>query len=300
MLNSNISDFELFYSEKVYPDLKKAEQIRRQILLNYTIIGTVLFSGMLVEAITWMSIAIVIIILFVLVYTRWYGIPVSKYENAYVHAITYNIIQFINPALQVDHSSHLKLTDLKNAFIITGDPEYFAGKNLIFGKINNAEVRISEITATSKYTLENGVEHTYEYFNGIVMVKDIKPEIKGNLMVCSSNELLKHYTAFIKNIKIDDSEKEELTIFSEDDIAKKKYVTPLLLQTLKEYHIQTGKDVMYSVHESGICLAILHNRRFTYLDPSVFSTAYNKKVVEAYYNDLKFLFGTLFPVEGIK
>ena len=67
MLDSYLKDLDKVYTEKIYPDLKKAEKIRKQILLNYTIIGTVLFSGMLVEAITWMSIAIVIIILFVLV-----------------------------------------------------------------------------------------------------------------------------------------------------------------------------------------------------------------------------------------
>ena len=162
MLDSYLKDLDKVYTEKIYPDLKKAEKIRKQILLNYTIIGTVLFSGMLVEAITWMSIAIVIIILFVLVYTRWYGIPVSKYEKSYIHAITANIIEFIHPGLKVDHSSHLKLAELKNAHIITGEPEYFAGKNLIYGNINGTDIRISEITATSKYKKENGMDASHD------------------------------------------------------------------------------------------------------------------------------------------
>ncbi len=293
MLDSYLKDLDKVYTEKIYPDLKKAEKIRKQILLNYTIIGTVLFSGMLVEAITWMSIAIVIIILFVLVYTRWYGIPVSKYEKSYIHAITANIIEFIHPGLKVDHSSHLKLAELKNAHIITGEPEYFAGKNLIYGNINGTDIRISEITATSKYKKENGIEHTYEYFNGIVIVADAKPEINGNLIICSGNELLKNYLPLIKDIKIDNSEQEDLTIFSDDDKAAKKYATPQLLNVLREYHLHTDNNVMFSVYETGFSLAILHSRKFTYLDPSVFSTAYNKKVVEMYYRDLRFLIGTM-------
>ena len=226
MLDSYLKDLDKVYTEKIYPDLKKAEKIRKQILLNYTIIGTVLFSGMLVEAITWMSIAIVIIILFVLVYTRWYGIPVSKYERSYIHAIT---------------------------------------------------------------AKKNGIEHTYEYFNGIVIVADAKPEINGNLIICSGNELLKNYLPLIKDIKIDNSEQEDLTIFSDDDKAAKKYATPQLLNVLREYHLHTDNNVMFSVYETGFSLAILHDRRFTYLDPSVFSTAFNKKVVETYYRDLMFL-----------
>ena len=293
MLDSYLKDLDKVYNEKIYPDLKKAEQIRKKILLNYTIIGTVLFSGMLVEAITWMSVAIFIIILFVLVYTRWYGIPVSKYEKSYIHAITANIIEFINPGLKVDHSSHLKLSELKDAHIISGQPEYFAGKNLIYGNINGREIRISEITATSKYKKENGIEHTYEYFNGIVIVADDKPDITGNLMICSSNELLKYYLPIIQNIKLENIEQEELTVFSDDDIAAKKYATPQLLNTLREYHLHTDNNVLYSVSETGFALAILHNRKFTYLDPSVFSTAYNKKVVEMYYRDLRFLIGTM-------
>ena len=112
-------------------------------------------------------------------------------------------------------------------------------------------------------------------------------------MICSSNELLKNYLPIIKDIKIENIEQEELTVFSDDDKAAKKYATPQLLNILREYHLHTDNNVIYSVYETGFALAILHNRRFTYLDPSVFSTAYNKKVVEPYYRDLRFLIGTI-------
>ncbi|MBP9881007.1 MAG: DUF3137 domain-containing protein, partial [Chitinophagales bacterium] len=168
-----------------------------------------------------------------------------------------------------------------------------AGKNLIYGNINGTDIRISEITATSKYKKENGIEHTYEYFNGIVIVVDDTPDISGNLLVCSANELLKNFKQILTDIKIENVEQEELTIYSDDDKAVKKYATPQLLNTLREYHLHTDNNVMYSVYETGFALAILHNRKFTYLDPSVFSTAYNKKVVEMYYRDLRFLIGTM-------
>ncbi len=293
MLDSYLKELDKVYTEKIYPDLRTAEQIRKKILLNYTIIGTVLFSGMLVEAITWMSIAIVIIILFVLVYTRWYGVPVSKYENAYVHAITYNIIQFINPELQVDNSSHLKLIELKKSNIVNGDPEYFAGKNLIYGNINGQDIRISEITARTKYVKENGVEYNFQHFNGLVMVADFKPEISGTLLIYTGDQSLNDKVIGLRNKNITPNEQQVLTILSNDENATKKFATPQLLNNLKEFHLQTNKNIIYSATETGISLAILHDRRFTYLQPSVFSTAFNKKVVEIYYRDLRFLIGNL-------
>ena len=43
--------------------LNQVESIRKKIRLNYTVIGTVLLIGLIIEAVTWMSIAVAIIIL---------------------------------------------------------------------------------------------------------------------------------------------------------------------------------------------------------------------------------------------
>ncbi len=281
-------NFELLYKEHILPDLKKAENIRKQILLNYTIIGTVLFTGMLVEAITWMSIAIVVIILFVLVYTRWYGIPLSKFEKAFIRAISYNTIKFISPELYIDNSSHLKLTDLQNANFITGTPEYFEGKDLIFGTVNGNTLRLSEISSTSKYTKANGVEYTHEYFNGLVCVADCETGIKGNLIICSDNELLKNYSLFNKNIQLTGNNS-ELTIYNDDNNSLHKFASPELIDALKEFYQSTGRNIIFSVHEKGISLAVINPRGFTYFDPSPFRSAMNKKVAEMYFRDMVFL-----------
>lgn len=295
MVPSYIDDFEKLYSERIYPDLKGAESIRKNIVLNYSIIGAVVFGGMLVEAITWMSIAIVFIILFVLVYTRWYGIPVSRYEKAYIEAITSNIIHYIHPDLKIDNSSHLKLQELKNANIITLNPEYFAGKNLIYGNIDDEPVRISEISATTKYTKENGVENIFEYFNGIILVADLKPEINGNVLILSNNTLVKQYADFGQWIKLEKRDNNEFVVYGTDDNAVIKYADNKILNTLKNFHERSGRDIIYSVYEEGICLGILQNPKFSYLNPSVFKSAYNKKEIENYYNDLNFLVRTVYP-----
>ncbi|MFI5171120.1 MAG: DUF3137 domain-containing protein [Chitinophagales bacterium] len=292
LLNKLQPDFDILFDQHILPDLKKAEQIRKKIVLNYTIIGTVLFTGMLVEAVTWMSIAIVVIILFVLVYTRWYGIPVSKFENAFIHAITYNTIKFISPDLHIDNSSHLKLSDLQRANLITGVPDYFEGRNLIFGKVNGLDIRLSEISSTSKYIKENGVEHTHEYFNGLVCIADNETGIKDNLIICSDNELLKHFTAFNKNIALNKND-DELTIYCDDNSAADQFISSQLLQSLKSYYQSTGKNIIYSVHEKGICLAIMNPRRFTYFSPSIGRNALNKKVAEVYFRDMRFLLETI-------
>ncbi len=288
-------DFEKLYSTKIYPDLREAESIRKNILLNYGIIGTVIFGGMLVEAITWMSVAIFFIILFVLVYTRWYGIPVSKYETAYIRAITSNIINYIHPDFKIDNSSHLKLKELKTANIISLNPEYFAGKNLIYGLIGDDELRISEISATTKYTKENGVESTFEYFNGIVLVANTNTHISGNVLILSNNTLIKQYADFGQWINMDKKDEDEFIIYCTNDAAATKYANESIMLTLKNFHQRTGRDIIYSVYEEGISLGILQNRNFSYLNPSVFKTAFNKKEIENYFNDLNFLVRTVFP-----
>ena len=69
--------------------------------------------------------------------------------------------------MQIDYQSHLKLSEITNTGLINATPDYFSGKNLIFGEINHTSIRISEIYCHWKNTthVRTDAKHV---FNGLV------------------------------------------------------------------------------------------------------------------------------------
>ncbi len=112
MVRPTYSDFHKLFNEHILCHLYEAEELRKRIILNYAVIGSVLFTGFVIEAVTWMSLAIVIIVLFVMVYIKWFGIPVSRFEQLHCNAIIVNTIKYISAGLQFDSQSHLKLKNI--------------------------------------------------------------------------------------------------------------------------------------------------------------------------------------------
>lgn len=285
-MSSSINEFDQLYNDKILPALKNAERIRKKIFTNYAIIGTVVFIGLAIEAVTWMSLALVVVILFVLFYTRWYGIPTTEYDKAYINAITWNTINYLAPALVIDNSSHLKLSELQNTLLITGQPEYFSGKNLIHGNIDSNEIKISEIYSRSKIKKPDGSESVFEYFNGLVLVSNIRGN--GNTLICTDNALYENYADFGAMIRMKENA-EGITVVSDRD----ESATEAPLRSIKNYFNVYRKNVMYSSSESGTALAVINPKGFSYFEPSVLRSAINKKTAETYFRDMQFLIKTI-------
>ncbi len=283
--------FENLYTGKILPQLKEAEKIRKKILLNYSIVGFVLFVGLSVEAVTWMSIALVIVILFVLFYTRWYGIPVSRYEDAYVHAITLNTIQQLAPGLILDNSSHLKLSDLRKTYLLNSEQDYFSGKNLIHGNAGGQEIRLSEIYSSSKIRKEDSMSPRHEAFNALVIVSDKKLNTGEVRMICTSKEIAER----LKN-QLGLEEKtiaDGLIVLQSISLHSAEETNQNIYPEIKKYHALSKKHVLFTQGENGTSVAILNERGFTYLAPTVLRTALNKKAAELYFRDMQFLINAI-------
>ncbi|HMX05188.1 MAG TPA: hypothetical protein PK511_13320 [Chitinophagales bacterium] len=234
-------------------DLRHAESIRKKIVLNYSIIGSVLFIGLIIEAVTWMSIAILIIALFVLVYTRWYGIPVPVFEQAYVDAVTRHIISPWH-GLQIDYQSHLKVSELIAGGFIKEAPDYFSGRNLIHGQAGDTYLRISEVYMRSKdksiFTQTSGEGQ----LKALVMVADL-----------SSDE--------------EKQENPRTYVINNDAL------NTLSNQISADLH----SSVFAEVRNGKLYAAIIHHAGFAYLNPGITKTVYHMAPIERYEKDVNAL-----------
>lgn len=278
--------------ENLIKSLENAENIRKKIRLNYFVIGTVLFVGFLFEAITWMSVAIVIIFIFVLVYTKWFGIPVKTFETAYLQQVIKNTMAVISDNLNVDYARHLKLSELTACNYFLELPDYFSGKNLIYGDISGREVRISEIYATwtpkesKQFPVVKGV------FNGFVLVSEQQNEIPYPLFITtdfSRVTLALNSNAHLKNGILC----EGVFYYCGEQIEMIPSHIIKLATSFSNYTNRSGKHIAAALFQNKTSIAIINTSVHHYLKPSLLKSVYYKEPITWYYNDLAFLHSCL-------
>ncbi len=267
--------------------LEIAESIRKKIVLNYSVIGFVLFAGLIVEAVTWMSIAVVVIILFVLVYTKWYGIPVSLFEKKFIERITNNTIQLIHPGLKVDFNSHLKLSEINTFGLMPNKPDYFSGKNLIYGTIGVVPLQISEIYAEWKED-KSKIPATSGIFNALDVIASNNLTDEGIMFLSTSIEHLENKKLTLPDSIIKNNDSGIYYLTTNKNIAIDSKLNSLF-NHIQQYHLASGKQVICTLKTNFIEIAILNEKSFNYFEPSVFKTVYNNKAANTYYSDLSFL-----------
>jgi hypothetical protein len=267
--------------------------VRKKILLNYWIIGSVALAGFVIEAVTWMALGIAAIILFIVLYTPWYSIPVSRYEALYEDAIIKNMIKHISKGLSIDKNSHLSLNELHNGLIITGNPQYFGGSYLIHGEVDSIPVRISEISSRSKKISSSGEEKITQYFNGLAGISSVELPVESPLLICTNHQLEEQLAKSGVQIPNRREDAEGLFMYCSDDEAYAHFISGALIGRLHEYVAETGNKIVYSITGHGIALAILQEGGHRYLRPSVFRSTFAKNDAAIYYRDLLFMTQTL-------
>ncbi len=264
-------------------DLRKAETVRKKILLNYSVIGTVLFIGLIIEAVTWMSIAVAVIALFVLVYINWYGIPVSTFENLYIRAVTGHSIEGY-PWLSIDYQSHMKASELQSAGWIRDTPDYFSGKNLIHGSHDGVSIRVSEIYL--KMPFAQGLCASNGTCNTLMLRAEIAHMEMPPVHLVTSPRLLQH--------ALSDTPVERVVLDGEEAAQMQGYPAPLadIAAGILDFHRKHGSDIAASVNGHELRCAILLPEQFHYFKPRLTKTVFHMEPVARFDRDLQFLVET--------
>lgn len=266
------------YSVSFKNDLYDAERIRKKILLNYSIVGTVLFVGLIIEAVTWMSIALVVIAIFVLVYTYWFGIPVSTYETMYLHAVTNHTLQK-NTGLAVDYGAHLRASELQHSKWLLQDPDYFGGKHLLYGRVEGVDMRISEVYYTTKPI--SGLCDATGVFNGIILCASVGGTNDASWILTTHDGLYHPASSAIPVMSaLSATHNPELS----NDVQH-------LATSLMQFSTETGIPAICSFMEDQFSIALQLPKDFQYFKPRITASVFNMQPVERYDRDLQFLIG---------
>lgn len=286
---SSSPQLQYIFKNKLIPALYNTETLRKRIIFNYTIIGIVFLVGFALEAVTWMSIGIAIVVIFVLAYTSRFGVSVSDFTNSYQSTVAKTIARDIIPNAVYNFDGYHKLRLLNDAYLINGFPAQYGGMHLLTYSEYDIKCAISEIQSHTEKKNEQGFNAQLKVFNGMVGLAELQINLKAPIIIIS-NKLL--HSSIEENSEFRNvfENKDGLSIYNADQIILEKIISPEVWLTLKNYSELYRKDIFISIYKTGICIAV-HAPK--YLHVSIMKTAYNLKPTEQYYNDLDFIYNTL-------
>lgn len=278
--------FDEFFTEHLQPKLKELDKIRRKIILNYSVMGVVLISGFLFEAVTWMSLGILFVVIFIFFYTRYYGISFSYFDRRHQAIIVSSVSKFILPEYKYEQGRYIKLKELQNGFILTGFPQQYGGINLIEVHIDELHLMLSEITSYSKNINAHGNKGIQKYFTGLAGVAQFQTSFKGEIIILSESAIQENLGHLEKDIHIS-AQNDFISYFS----TPKQFfeiITPVIWLKLKQYYDATKKNFIITVNQHGVYAGI-YSDKHSYIPAQLFSSVSKKEIAENYFFDAAFI-----------
>lgn len=276
--------YDVFYKSILKPGLKKAEDQRKQIIINYTIISIVLTLGFVLEAVTWMSIGIAIVVIFVLAYTHSFGISRSEFNSTFQSIAAKLTGNYLIPEMHYDYSSYHKLKNLNEALLVNGNPKQYNGMHMISYREANIAIGISEIECHNNK--QDSSTQQSNIFKGLAGIANMTIDISDPIVIMTDNlpgDLWKD----IDTEMSDPVSKDEFIIYNLDHSKLNKWMSPSTWLLLKKYSEKNQKSLFISIYKTGICVAI---ESVGYMQPALLKSVYKKEFTEPFYNDLEFIY----------
>lgn len=216
-----IEEFQEYYDKELTNDLFELEDLRKKSLsklnnfyfiLSVTLIPVVILLYVLFLYDLDVS-AIIFFILACIVYIRLYSRSKNEYTEAFINLVIPKILSFINDTLRLFPGEFISKEKFMESGIFLEEPNSYFGKNLISGKINNVNVRLSEVyaqynveldpeyMAAAQYDNEHNLNeinlmpektlneiqvrtrHSYSIFSGLFFIADFNRKFRGKTFV---------------------------------------------------------------------------------------------------------------------
>lgn len=298
------------------PILRELEQERTQKVNQFAQITlwSVVIGGLLSLALALFQVggwAFVPLVVALIVIGVVYADKANRWRSNFKWRVMTRLVKYYNPNLEYHPERHISRGEyeLSMLFHNSPDPDRFNGEDLIEGKIDKTDIRLSELHTEYRQVSYDSKGRRQEQwitiFRGLFISADFHKEFHGITLVLPDTEQswlggfgqwLQSISAKIGNqpgelVKMEDPEFERLyKVFSTDQIEARYILTPSLIRRIVQFRQKTNSQVRLSFIASRVFVAIptAHNH---FEPPSLFAPA-NKlldpAVLAQYFEELRF------------
>lgn len=301
-MNSREKLKELFNSE-LNGALSSLEPQRKEIRKQYLISACVFILGGLlfifdlqVDARLLIALKIAAVILFIISQVFLYEKLVT-YKKDFKNNVVKKVVALIDPEWSYAPTSYIEEEEYDKSGIFTKTCNRYKGDDLIYGKIDKTDFRLSELHTEYKTESEDGDGNSsdswYTIFKGLFAHADFNKEIKGKTYVLPDvpskwRQKFQRLNSRGKLVKLENLEFEKYFVVSSDDQIEARYIlTPKMMEAILNIKKQLNKKIYISFIGSRVYIAIAISGNL--FEPKVFKSGVNYSDVEQIY----FYFNTI-------
>lgn len=293
-------------------EVQRVQSVRQfgQIALLSTVIGgglTLLLVLVLQNVWAYLPIGIALVVILVA-----YGNRAQAWRRAFKSQVMARLVKAINTHLNYFADQYITQQEYHQSMLFHNapDPDRYRGEDLIEGRMEQTEIRLSELHSEYKQVTYDSKgrrqEHWHTIFRGLFIIADFHKDFQGITLVFPDIEQqifgrfgqwLQSLSAKMGNqpgelVKLEDPEFERMfKVYSTDQIEARYILTPSLMARIVDFAKKTRASIRLSFVNSKLFLAIptWHN----YFDPpSLFAPAYTlgkRETLQQYLDELNFV-----------
>jgi len=298
-----LSELMNFYYDKIYPQIETLEDDRKKVLFKIklsificifiaiAIITTSYYIGLLkkgIDPIYW-AVAISLAL-----YGILYKLIISDYRNDFKDEVIQKIVSFLEPTLKYNKNGYIYKEEFIWSNLFQKKIDRYSGNDLVEGKIEETNIKFSDIKAEYKTTSKNKTTwHTI--FRGQFFMADLNKEFNDRMVVLpdSAEKLLGGIGRFLQShnpdrdklIKLDNPEFEkEFVVYANDEITSRYILTHSMMQRILNFKKKSKKEIYLSFRNSKIFVAVSSKDM---LEPNPFKPLNDFNTIKEYYESFK-------------
>ncbi len=311
-MENNKKNFSLYFDQKIYPELKDLEKIRREVWVSYLKWFLIAFGGLggvvwyyfdaLKGYIPWetavLICALVVFIVSALLSSVFGRSRYRYYVEEFKNRVIRQVIDFFGYNLLYAADSGVSEHMFQASGIFNVSLDVFKHEDGITGTVGQTQVSLSELCV--KDVRGYGRNRRYvEIFNGLFIVADFHKHFKGKTFVLTDHaeRVFGFIGKMFQEMNFsrpplvclgDPSFEKEFVVHSTDQQEAHYILTPDMMKRMVRLKQSVKAPVQFSFVDSSIYIAIPQAKNM--FEPKLFGTSHPRMQVYEYYTDLKRVF----------
>lgn len=286
----DIPAFRRFFNDHLHSKLIKFERKRFLLLLQMGL--GILFLGIATLWVLYVELAALVLFLPIpyWLFYEYIRRQIKLFKRGFKPLVVEAILRFIDPRLKYYSEEYIAFDTFNRSSIFPVEPDIYRGEDYITGKIGEVTFEMCELHIAHPSLIRGRLQKLFE---GVFFHAKFNFSSKGRIVIIPR----KRWQRFIKTMKnitryggyeikktgnavFDD----EFLVYADPNVHYKEVLTPNLLETINNYHLQSRKEVYASFIDSHFFMAIAEP--YQLLDAHIFTSNVNFELITAYYEEL--------------
>ena len=286
----DIRAFRRFFNDHLHSKLIRFE--RQRFLLILQIVGGISLLGIGTLWVLYIELAALFLFLPIpyWLFYEYIRRQIKLFKRSFKPLVVEAILEFIDPRLKYYAEEYISYDTFNRSSIFPVEPAIYRGEDYITGKIGEVAFEMCELHIAHPSFIRARLQKLFE---GVFFHAKFNFNSKGRIVIIPR----KRWQRFIKTMKnitryggyeilktgntvFDD----EFLVYADPNVHFKEVLTPNLMKTINDYHINSGKEVYASFVDSHFFMAIAEP--YQLLDAHIFASNVNFELITAYYEEL--------------